>query len=789
MRYFFILLLFSYYSLFALSIIVNHGREDKKDYISLHIKDHESFLCEIENDVFKKIKAYHCTFKNLPSLEFKEIENEFFKIIPNTKGENLIATIYPKQKVKFYSINDDFKEDTTVYNRLDKRSKHWLWLGYKKDIPYFSKSYNKTKKDVLNFPVHFNTYKKPTIGALDFKDEPLLSKDIKDVTRYLHIKKLFKQKKYDTTLNKIEELFELYPQTIFRNDLLSFRIQSKYALKMYENLFNDGKEFIKKYPTNPDIPEIMLELAHSYQKVGLFKDMEYFFDRLLEEHKGTPQSIRADIFIGDSYAGIGRMEEALEYYEKALANATELKTAALASNRLAEYYQSKGALKKTKMYYQKIISTYPEYFQGEIDIKFALAEELAQAGFPLIAAGIADILRKPLGKLSKDKEKLLYYAGIWRQEGEEIEKAYEIYQTYLARYKLGTYTDNVIDRLDILFFDMKDSNKSKMIVKYDELIKKYQDKSTAKKALYEKFKLLATMRNYDEVLALEDKVQKLDHNIYKDIDKIIYEGALFITREYLQDQNCTLSFKMIKQYDLNLSKDFDYDLYTCYYKYGKYNKALAITKNYIHSDDLEEKADWINKTIDNLIRLDRHQEIIDAIDDILALGKALKTNKYDKLYYTKFKCLKNLEDEDGIMELVNVVSQKFPTSYQNIEPYVSMLKIARRTKDDVMIENFANKIIKLQERTKSYTQTPFVEFTYVSSLKALKKHTKAIKILKVLIKRELKPSEYARAYYLLGALYQKTEQKNKAKQAYEKSAKSDPKSSWGNIAKDTLELL
>ena len=104
-------------------------------------------------------------------------------------------------------------------------------------------------------------------------------------------------------------------------------------------------------------------------------------------------------------------------------------------------------------------------------------------------------------------------------------------------------------------------------------------------------------------------------------------------------------------------------------------------------------------------------------------------------------------------------------------------------------KNFANKIIKLQERTKSYTQTPFVEFTYVSSLKALKKHTKAIKILKVLIKRELKPSEYARAYYLLGALYQKTEQKNKAKQAYEKSAKSDPKSSWGNIAKDTLELL
>ena len=106
-----------------------------------------------------------------------------------------------------------------------------------------------------------------------------------------------------------------------------------------------------------------------------------------------------------------------------------------------------------------------------------------------------------------------------------------------------------------------------------------------------------------------------------------------------------------------------------------------------------------------------------------------------------------------------------------------------------MIVKYADKIIKLQSRFKSYPFSPQIEFEYVASLKRLNKNHEAIKILKNLAKRFNKSSVKSRIYYEIGVLSLKLNDKKGAKKAFENCIKIKDKNSWKKLCKENLSLI
>jgi predicted Zn-dependent protease len=118
-----------------------------------------------------------------------------------------------------------------------------------------------------------------------------------------------------------------------------------------------------------------------------------------------------------------------------------------------------------------------------------------------------------------------------------------------------------------------------------------------------------------------------------------------------------------------------------------------------------------------------------------------------------------------------------------------MVSLGLKRKDEAMTQNYARKVIALQERTKTYTQSPFIEFTLAQSYQNVGKDADALNTLKTLNKQKLTNEKRSRQQYLIGAIEQRLGRKKEARDAFNGSIKADPNSAWGKLAKDALALL
>ena len=118
-----------------------------------------------------------------------------------------------------------------------------------------------------------------------------------------------------------------------------------------------------------------------------------------------------------------------------------------------------------------------------------------------------------------------------------------------------------------------------------------------------------------------------------------------------------------------------------------------------------------------------------------------------------------------------------------------MIKLGLKENDDLIIQNYADKVMALQEKTQSYSQSPFVEFAALQVLKAQKKEKEQLALLNKLVKRDLKEKEKSRVQYMFGSLLMKTDKNEEAKAAFEASIQADEKSAWAGLSKDALELI
>ena len=110
-------------------------------------------------------------------------------------------------------------------------------------------------------------------------------------------------------------------------------------------------------------------------------------------------------------------------------------------------------------------------------------------------------------------------------------------------------------------------------------------------------------------------------------------------------------------------------------------------------------------------------------------------------------------------------------------------------KDNTIIIKYAKDVILIQEKSNSFTQSPYVEFTLYAAYIDIEDFNKALETIKSLNNVELNKKDKARQQYLLGSVYTKLWRDSEAKKAYDEVIKLDPTSAWAELARSAKSML
>ena len=778
-----LLLLFS--SLSSLELSIQTGRENQEEFSVLHLKSDERFLCQAEKDDLQVTTSIICAFKKRPIKPFTDIENNFFIINSKIKDKMFFIIIKPRKKMILKAIHFNLLNNSELYQVEDDYSKHWNVIGYKDKPPFLQEK--KESALNINFPIEFAESEYPYVGGLDILGNPIHMTRVKDVSDYLQIKRYYQTKQYDMALELIEEVLANFPDTIFKSELLLYQIRCYHEKNEAEPLIQVSKSFIREYSSDINIAEVLADTADAYSQIALYTDADYFFDRLFDEHKQSPFYNLGLIYKARQLQNAGNNKKALVFYKKALNRSADVKIAALAAYQIILLELESGRSKKVVKYIDLILDGDRKYFSERLKESVDLAMKLTTYSNYQSAADIAGALLENMDKSSEYYEELLKNRGEWLAETDNKDEALKIFNQYLTQYKFGQYIDEVKRKKDALFFDVSDENSTKKLEDFDILMDKYQGDSIAKRALYEKAKLLLQMKRYQDILDMKADILSLDPALYKDTDVIVENAALGLMKKSLKNGECVKVVELSKNCDINLSVEWDAKLYDCYIDAGDFDKAKEIAQTHINTKVFSERVEWLEKYTKIDFELGNYTEVVDAAKELISLRDDKKKNI--QTYRLLFDASQRLGDSENMLSSIQKIEELVGLKYKDIERYTQMLTYAKNIKDDMMVRNYANKIMQLQKKANSYTQSPYVEFILAQVLMNDNKNAKALEVLNSLDKRDITKDKRSRQKYLMGVLYQKLGDIQKSKESFNRSIEADANSSWAKLAKDALKLL
>jgi len=774
------------FNLFALEVSLTGAKENFQNYSTFHLKDDKPFLCqEMKND-FKEVVQVVCAFNKKPSTKIKELQNSFFKIENKIKKKTFFLIITPFQKIKLYPMIFDMTKDITVYQADVKLSKHWMIVGYTDKLPYIKK--DKITDTGINFPFELSKDMLPFVGGLDIKGNPVHIKKVGDVSDYLKIKKLYKNEKYDYCLELINEVMEDYPNSLFNAELIYYKIRVYAKLDDNDNVISLSKQYLREYSSDENVPEVLALIARGYSQIGMSTDADYFFDRLFSEHKDSVYTEWGYIYKGQMLEGSGAASKALSFYEKALNETEDIDVAATAAYRLAQYKISYVNKKESAEFIMKIVNAKPSFFMNDLDTSMDMMYQFADEGDYLTAAAIAKSIIDETNKNHDEYERLLKDRGIWLSKTSEKEKALEALNDYIKEFQYGTFEIEVGVAKDELFFDTSDANFSVKLKEYNELIDTYKDDSIGDRALYEKAKLLLDNNMYSDVLGFKDSILDLDSDIYKENENVVRESAVGVMKLSLENQECHEVLNISSDYNITLSSEWDDGVYKCSMMGGDYQLAKKMAGRNLKSTDLSQRKKWLYRYIKVDFATGNYSEVIEASKELIALIEDDKKSEYKDVYRTLFDTYQRVEDSNKLLSAIIEIQKVFGSDYRDIERYVAVMSMGNDKKDDNIVIKYGEEVVKIQNSSDSYAQSPFVEFTLYQAYLNKEDLAKALEVIKSLDSVELNKSDRARQKYLLGTALSKLWRDAEAQIAYQEAIDAEPSSPWAKLAQSAKEI-
>ncbi|RLA73339.1 MAG: flagellar protein [Epsilonproteobacteria bacterium] len=771
---------------FALEISFTGAKEDFQDYSTLHLTDSNPFLCQEILDDFNEITQVVCAFNKQPAGKIKDLQNSFFKIESKIQKKTFFLIITPYQKLKLFPLIFNMTKEKSVFQAKVKLAKHWMLLAYKEKMPYIKTEKKMTTR--INFPFVLSKDTMPYVGGLDIKGNPVHIKRVGDVTDYLKIKKLYKNEKYDICLELIDEVREDYPNSLFNAELIYYKIRTYAKLKDNDNVIELSKEYLREYSSDENVPEILALVAKSYSVIGLNTDADYFFDRLFTEHEESQYTYWGYIYKGQMIDASGDALKALDFYKRALNETSNIDVAVTAAYLLASYNISYADKKEASKYIMSIVKAKSEFFMDDLvtslDMMYQFADEQEYITASEIAKAILDITTK-----SHDEyENLLKDRALWLAKSADKQKALVALNDYIKEFKYGTFQDEIAIAKDELFFETNDANFTTKLNEYNNLIDIYQDDTIGNKAIYEKAKLLKEHKFYRDILAFEESILELDEEIYTDTHEIIKDSAIGVMKLALENNECQEVLNISNDYNITLSYDWDDGVYTCSMKGGDYQLSKKIAQRNLKSKDLQERKKWLYRYIQVDFATGNYSDVIGASKDLIILIKDDKNSKYKDVYRILFDTYQRLENKDKLLESIIEIESIFGTTYKDIERYVAIMNIGQENKDDNIVVQYGQKIVKIQNDSSSYAQSPFVEFMLYQAYLNIENFNSALKIIKSLDSVELDKEIRARQKYLLGTVLSKLWRDEEARVAYEEAIEADKDSPWAKLATSAKDI-
>lgn len=781
------LLLSLWLPLSALDLSIQSGKEGNKPYSILHIRDGSSFVCQPKRNDFDEIVRIECPIPKVSSASFSPINNTHFTVHYQKTDSGYTIVITPKTQIALYSDGFDLRKDPQMYVSSEKPTKHWSVIGYSGKIPMVQ-GQNKNP-NALNLPIRSAKETYPYVGGLDLKGNPIAMKRVQDVTDYMELKKAYKNEDYAKTLSLAKKTLEKYPNTIFKNELFLYQIRALHFMGDNEQLLPLSKQFIRQYSSDPGIAEVLAYTGESYAKIGQSADSEYFFNRLFSEHEESPFATEGMFLKAQQLEVSGKPKPAEVYYKMVLQKTKDVELASAAAFKLASMKIAFGHLNEAKEYVEKIVRANPAYFSKMYEQAVAMINTYSENKDPKIAAQITLCLMNKSLKKSDKHQQLLKNLGLLYASAGEKDKALKRFDEYLKMYPYGSGSQEVKHAKDGLFFEKTEPKGKAGIKKYNDLIDHYGNDPVGQKALYKKAQLLLKEEKYQAVLDIESDLYRLNSKEFADVSGVIGKSAIGLTKKKLEALECSEAMTLHKMYRIKLEPQWDGLTFDCALRMGNFPVAKKIATPHLKAATIAERQLWLTRMTKVYFELGDYKEALRYGKEAVILLEAQKNPQLNDVYRTLFDTAQRMGDDVRMIEYIKGCESAFGTDFKDIERYAQMVSVGLKRKDDLLVQNYANRVVTLQNRTKTYTQSPFIEFALAQSLMNQDKNVDALGTLKSLNARKLTPEKRSRQQYLIGSLAMKLGKTVEAKAAFGASIKADAKSAWGKLAKDALGLL
>ncbi len=775
------------FPLYALEISIQSGKEGGESFSVLHLRDTAPFACQATKDDFGETKRVDCFFSKPPKQNLPPVNNAQLTLSASKGLNGYTLSVFPKSKMALMPMSFDLSKVNTTYHSKVQSATHWSIIGYQTKLPLISPSTSSSKS--INFPVKIPKNSLPFIGGLDLKGNPIKIRRVQDVTDYMNMKKAYDEKNYPKVLDIAEYTLKKYPNTVFKNELMLYQIRAYHQENESEKLIEVGKRFLREYASDANLPEVIAYMANAYGKIGQITDADYFFDRLFDEHADSPYAPLGMIYKAEQFEGSGSPSKALLFYQKAMNTSKDVAIASKAAFKLAQIELERGNTKSAAQYIEKIGSANPKYFEEVRENAMTMADTFMDRNDPKSSVRITEALLNTMDKKDQEYPLLLKKLGFAYAKADKKTEALKRFNEYLDNYKYGEFAEEVRRAKDGLFFEEGDKNVTAEMKKYDDLIERYGNDSVGRKALYKKAQLLFKEKQYKEVLDLEDELYRLDSTQYPETDMLITKSAIGLEKTLLKEGKCSEAIRLQKMYKIKLLTEWDESLFNCALKTTQYATAKKIAQRHLKSKSIPERQIWLSRMVKTQFGLGEYKEAIKGGEELIILLGVEKNPPLNDIYRTMFDAAQRTGDTEGMIRHIKSIEGAYPNDFKDIERYTQMVSLAQKQKDESMTQTYGRKVMALQDRTKTYTQTPYIEFTLAQSYQNVGKDGDALKVLKTLNGRKLLNEKRSRQQYLIGSIEQKLGRKREARDAFNASIKADKDSAWGKLAKDALTLF
>ncbi|WP_334086117.1 tetratricopeptide repeat protein [Helicobacter typhlonius] len=769
---------------FGLDVTINYGKESKEYFSVLNIAHTDPLECNENRNTQDEVTYVVCTIERTPVASFSPTQTLFFHFWSRVVDGRFYLYIEPVHKMKLFATPKDLKTATLITKEQPTKSAAWQIIGYKNEIPFLNDYTQQAKPRGLNFPIKIIKNNKLFFNDLDINRGPLRYDEGEDFATYTQIKNLMKNHAHIEAVKLIDETLIAYPKTIFAKDLLLFRLRALEHFDSTENsdmIVDMGTKWIKKYPTDSNVPEVLYYLGNAYADMRITDEAKYYLERLISEYPQSHYMPLAKMSLAKYFHSGQDANVATKLFAQAYQEAKDLDSASAVAIEWSKFHLLNGEKAQAQKLVETMLKVNPSYITKYPIKSYEYLKLLAEEQLYASAAKLGEYLYEHILSDDISKEDLLNNVSLWYQSANDVQDAHRINKIFLQEFEHRPLAEEIKDRDDKLLFALVSNEESaSKIKKYDYIIEQYPNTPEQEKAFILKAQTLFDEGKYSEVLALKDNLK--DQSIVAQSYKAMLSLAL-------KEKDCKNVANIFLQYqNVSIEEDEKMPLFDCLYALALNKEAAKISLNMAaEAKDLSKKLEWLYRDSLNFAKLGDSKSTARAGRDALEIAKNLQKAQYYDVGFTLFDALIKLNDKEGALQTYAFLKQTLADDQRMFAVNLTLLKNAEAQKDEMGIDIYAKDILRLQKLIKDNTDSPYVDFALAQSYIRTQRTDEAISVLDDLLQKNISDDDKQKTLYLKGSLLKA--QGKDAQESFKQCEAIRYEGAWRSLCVQALDIL